>query len=198
MWLSQHRGSVLMSTKGRELGTLLNQQPRMQAPEREKKPSIRTSNWKRYPDASSSKDRFCQIHCSTDPKAALLFLLHLLAQVLIKCDLEKVFISSQNNHGEHSWSSIKICFKHYLLGVNQGGYVCMWVSTYRRLCGDIWGSVSEHYLAEGSYACTHGKCMYGHLLVCVFISLWISPLCVHKSLCFYVSVSVKCSVSFSY
>lgn len=52
-------------------------------------------------------------------------------------------------------------------------------------------------LAEGSYACTHGKCMCGHLLVCVSISLWISSLCVRKSVCFYVSVSVKCSISFS-
>lgn len=150
---------------------------------RERKPSVSTSNWKWYPGASSSKDRFCQIPCSTDPKAALPFLLHLLAQVLVKCALEKVFILSQNNHGEHYWSSIKICFKHCLLGVTGQESGCEYV-----VCG-LWvsntGDSVEMYgvlcqradLAEGSYACTHGKCMWPSFSLCIHFSLDLISLC---------------------
>lgn len=158
------------------------------------KTNVSTSNWKWYPGASSSKDRFCQIHCSTDPKAALPFLLHLLAQVLVKCALEKAFILYQNNHGEHYWSSIKICFKHYLLGVTgqESGceyVVCgLWVSTYRRLCGDIWGSVSESWLSRG-FLCMHTWEMHvwPSFSLCIHFSLdlisWCTQVCVFLCLC---------------
>lgn len=44
---------------------------------------------------------------------------------------------------------------------------------------------------EGSYMCTHGKCMCDHLLACVSISLALISLCAQA--CVYLkSVSVKC------